>query len=330
VIKAARQRQRRRRIALAAIFVVAVSVATYFSGGRARTSPTTNARTDLAVTRFPLHGGPVALATADGSLWVVLETRALRAELVRLDPASGRRIASYPIGRTGPDFGSATAVAGVVYATAGNHVLRVDPLHSSGIARTGIPGEGAALTVGYGSVWVVSIGQTHDTITRLDALSLVHQNEIPLTFQPVAVRAGLGSLWLASTSGLWRIAPTTNRVRPTNVAWQNPIGAALSGGRLWVIQQSTLLVGVDRNGRIRDRINLPFYPGDIAASGRNLWVTNNCGCMKGLVALVDSRTGRVVSERQVGETPVAVATDRSGAWVATFGDGSVSHVVQTR
>jgi hypothetical protein len=332
VIKAARRRQRRRRFALAVTLIVTAAVAIYFSVGHGGTSPTTNTRTGLAVARFPLHGGPVALATADGSVWVVLETSRQRAELVRLNSATGHRIASYPIGRSGPDFGAATADGGVIYATAGNHLIRVDPQHSSGIARINIPGEGAALTVGYGSVWVASIrqAQAHYTITRADTLTLAHQSAIPVSVQPVALRAGLGSIWLASTSGLWRISPTTNRVRPTGVSWQGPVGSTLSSGRLWIMQRPTLLTGVDYAGRIRNRIDLPFYPGDIAASGRNLWVTNNCGCKKGLVALVDSRTGRVASERQIGETPVAITTDRKGAWVATFGDGSVSHVVETR
>jgi len=329
VIHAARQRQRRRRITLAVVLIVAASISTYFAVGRAGTSPSTNARTGLTVRRFPLHGGPVALASADGSLWVVLETNGVRASLIRLDPANGHRLASYLIGRSGPDFGAATSVGNAVYATAGEHVIRIDP-HSNSIERARIPGEGSAITVGDGSVWIASIGsrQARDMITRLNTQSLAPQHKIALSFQPVAVQAGLGSVWLASTSGMWRIAPATNALRPTSIAWQNPVATAVSDERLWVIQQSTLLVGVDHLGRIRRRIELPFYPGAIAVSGTNVWVTNNCGCTKGLVARVDSRTGRVTSERQIGETPVAVTTDATGAWVATFADGTLTHLIQ--
>jgi hypothetical protein len=333
VIRAARHRQRRRRLSIGVLILVgAASVSIYFALGRTPSTPATQSHgaTLTTVTRFALHGGPVGLVNADGGLWVVLETSAMRAELIKLDPSTGSRSASYLIGRTGPDFGAATAAGGVIYATAGNHIIRVDQHRTTkGIERPSLPGEGAAISVGYGSVWVASIGQAHNTITRFDARTLARQAQIPLTIQPVALQAGLGSMWLASTSGLWRIDAATNRVRPLAIPLQYPVGLALSGNRMWLIQQTTLIDGIDRNGQIRKRIALPFDPGEIAASPGHLWVTNNCGCMDGVVALIDSRTGRIISERRVGETPVAVTTDERGAWVATFGDGSVSHLVPT-
>lgn len=336
VIRAARRRQRRRRIVLAVglILAAAVVAGVHLSTRHAGTGRTAAAAPRLTLASFRLHGAPVALATAGGSLWVVLETGAGRqAELVRLDPASGRRMASYPIGRSGPDFGAAAADGGVVYATAGTHVIRVDAQHPGGITRARIPGYGAALAVGYGSVWVASIAQAQAgyTLSRLEPRTLARLHAIPLGVQPVALQAGLGSVWLASTSSLWRIDPATNSMRPTSVAlYPGAAGAALSDGRLWVRPYAMQIAGIDRAGRVRDRIDLPFNPGAIAVSGTNVWVTDNCACVDGRVALIDSRTGRVLGMRHVGETPVAVTTARRGAWVATFADGSVSRVVETR
>ena len=315
VIAAARRRQRRRRLLLtAAVALAAVGAGTYLtlSPGATRT-----------VTRFHLTA-PVAVAVAGRSVWVVQETSDSRAVLVRLDPATGRRAAMFPIGRAGPDFGAAVSAGGAVWATAGDHVVRVDA--AGRVARLSLPGEGSVIALGFGSVWVGSIGQEGDTISRLDARTLAAQARIPIAIQPVALRAGLGSLWLSSSEGLWRIDVKTEHLVPASVIAPLPIGLAVSGWRLWIVERTHDVLGVDARGRVRARIPLPFAPGEIAAAGSRLWIADDCGCREGSLALVDATTRRLVSVQTIGETPVALATDRSGVWVATFGDGDVSHV----
>ena len=317
---------------LAVVAVLAAGLGLYFGFWRSsQPSGTTGRASSLAVARFHLGGAPVGVATARGSLWVVLESGVLKVELVKLDPHTGRQLASYAIGRTGPDFGAVTSIGDVIWATAGDHVIRVDASHpGTTIRRMSLPGEGSSITVGYGSVWVASIGQDHNTISRLNAATLAPQAHISLTIQPVAIRAGLGSVWVASTSGLWKLGPTTDRLTPIPVPVSLPVDLALSGGRLWVIQQTALITGIDRDGRVRAEISLPFSPGAIAASPAHLWVTTNCGCMTGSLAVVDIRSRHVITRRPIGETPVALAPTSTGVWVATFSDGSISQVTLSR
>lgn len=329
VIRKARRRQRKRRIALAAVLVAIAGATTYWEAARPHGSGLAGSRETITITHFRLGAAPVAVTTAAGSLWVVEETaNGMRVELTRIDPQSGRRLSSYPIGRTGPDFGAVEAVGHVLWATAGNHVIRVDADNPSAPAeRAAIPGEGDTVTLGFGSVWVAAIGQAHNVIERFNADSLAPQAHIPLDVQPVALRAGLGSLWLATTSGLWRINTTTNQLQPTGVAGYL-VGLAVSSNRLWLIQQSIELTALDDHARVLTQLELPFYPGAITGSPQGLWVTNNCGCKRGTVSLI-GKQNQTVFTRPIGETPVAITANGSTAWVATFADGTVSRVTST-
>jgi len=93
------------------------------------------------------------------------------------------------------------------------------------------------------------------------------------------------------------------------------------------VEQDRLVVGLDRAGRIRTRIRLPFPPGALGAARGRIWVTDNCGCRVGRFALIDLHSHRLLADRAIGETPVDVAPDASGgAWIATFADSGITHV----
>lgn len=281
----------------------------------------------LTVTRVHLDAAPVAVAAAGGHVWVVVETRASTARLIEPDAGSGTRVASYTIGRTGPDFGAVTATRDAVWATAGGHVLRIARGSAGVAARVAtLPGEGAAITSGFGSVWVATIGTTHDEVIRLDASTLALERRIPLPAQPVALGRYLGSIWLASTGGLWRVTPTGDRVVPASDPAPLPVALAATAQALWIVEGDRRAVRLDRLGSVVDRLPLPFSPGAVAAAANHLWVTDNCGCRTGRLAVVDQSTRRVLSSTIIGGTPVGIADDGTGAWVTTFADETVSHV----
>lgn len=282
-------------------------------------------RDRLTVSRFRLAGPPVALTVAGGSVWVVEETAGMQAVLVRIDPRTGRSAGRFEIGRTGPDFGGATSRGSVVWASAGTHVIRVDARRPAAVRRAALPGEAAAVAVADGSVWVTTVGGRGDAVSRLDAGTLAGRHRLALGFQPVALGAGLGSVWLASPSGLWRIDPATDRLLPAASPVAQPVALTAAAG-VWVAGQDGHVSAVGATGGLRRRLALPFSPDAVAATPNRLWVTSNCGCRTGKLALLDSRSGRLLAELPIGETPVALAPDRSGVWVATFADERISHV----
>jgi streptogramin lyase len=310
------------RIGAVAVFGLVAWLAISQSGERIAAA----AGDGLRVTHFQLGAAPVAITASHGSVWVVEETGGMRAELVRIDPTTGKRVATILIGRTGPDFGAAAAGGAFVWAAAGNHVIRVDATHANAVKRAVLPGEAATLTLGPGSVWLASIGEQRNMITRLDPATLAVRARIPLTFQPVALAAGLGSVWLASPSGLWRIDPTNDHIVPAPDPVALPASLAVAANRLWVIEQDRRAASIDRAGRVRTQIALPFSPGALAVTPGRIWVTNNCGCRTGKLAVLDTHTRRLLADRTIGETPVDVAPDRGSVWVATFADETVSHV----
>jgi DNA-binding beta-propeller fold protein YncE len=317
---------RRRQLLIAAALAASVTIAVGLSLGLGRTvgqgqaSPRSSG---LTLTPVRLGGAPVAVARAQGSVWTVVETRKGRAELVRLNPKNGKRVAAFVIGRAGPDFGAAAVGGDFVWAAAGEHLIRVNPDRPGHVARVALPGEAAALTVGYGSAWVASIGKRQDTITRLDASTLAVQKRDAVLTQPVALEVGLGTVWLASTGGLWKIDPKSNRLIPSRIPVPGPIHLSLFGDRLWLIEADRTLVALDRNEHVRVRITLPFSPGALAATGKGIWVTNNCGCLAGKLAVLNPRSHRLIATRKIGETPVAITAAGSQAWVATFGDSRI-------
>lgn len=279
----------------------------------------------LVVTPFRLDAAPVAVTTTSGAVWVVVETQGMTAELRRLDPSSGRVRFSALIGRSGPDFGAADVTGGVVFAAAGDHLVRV-AVATTTVKRTQVAGEATAIATGFDSVWVASIGQQRDWVTRLDATTLAVEARIPLAVQPVALRAAFGSVWLATTESVQMIDPATDRLKPTTVLTNNPIGLLLFSGRLWLYQLDDVMTAVAGRGSSGLQLTLPFRPGAVAASPTGIWVTDNCGCMRGTIALLDARTHRQIAERRIGETPVALATAGNVAYVATFNDGTLSRV----
>lgn len=289
------------------------------SRGLVRHAPT------LVVTRFRLHAAPVALTTTSGAVWAVVETQGMKAQLWSLDPSSGRVRFSALLGRAGPDFGAAAEAGGVVFAAAGDHLIRV-AVATKTVKRAPVTGEAAAVASGFRSVWVASIGQQHDWITRMNATTLAVEARIPLAVQPVALRAAFGSVWVATTQSVQKIDPASDRPRSTTVLTNNPIGLVFFGGRLWLYQFDDVMAAIAGPRSSGLQLTLPFRPSAVAVTANGLWATDNCACMRGTIALLDAHTHRLVAERKIGETPVALATAGTVAYVATLNDGTLSRV----
>lgn len=252
----------------------------------------------------------------------------MQAALWKLDPRSGRRLGSFAIGRSGPDFGAVTSSGGAIWAAAGNHILRLDPAGVGRTQRASLPGEAAGVAVGFGSVWVTTIGASGDSLVRLDAKTLARQAIVHLDAQPMALVSGLGSLWLALSYAVDRVDPRTNDLVPTAVGASGTTALAVSGDHLWLLQRSAVAL-IDRHGRQSERIQLPFPAGSFAVGRHQLWITNNCGCRKGLLAVIDRKTLRART-LAIGVTPVALTTTPSATWAATFGDARLWRVATRR
>jgi hypothetical protein len=275
-------------------------------------------------TTFRLGAPPVALALAHSSVWVVVETKTRAAQLWRLDARTGRRSTSAVIGPAGPDIGAVAAAAAGVWAAAGNHVIGLGASRPGRIRRLRVPGTVTGLAAGFGSVWVTTIGAERDDLLRLDPATLAIRARIR-TAGDDAVESALGSVWVAGGGSLARVDPRSDRL--VSVLPLSTPGAelAVSARGLWLLEGGSALA-LDRAGRVRRRLALPFAAARIAVSDDRIWAIDNCGCAIGKLTTLELGSGRRLATWAVGATPVAVAADAREAWAASFGSSTLLRV----
>jgi YVTN family beta-propeller protein len=89
--------------------------------------------------------------------------------------------------------------------------------------------------------------------------------------------AGAGSIWatLVDTDQLVRIDPRTWNVTTIAVG-REPNGIVSSRGSIWVANRTSSTVSrVDpRTGRVKDEIEVPLNPYELAADRSGVWVTS--------------------------------------------------------
>jgi len=293
--------------------------------GSAEASPT-------APRALPLRAAPLAVVAGHGSVWVLAERGDL-AIVLKIAPRTGTALGTVKIGPPGPDIGAMTMGGGRIWAAAGDQLVAVDPARPAAVRRTRLPGLANAISYGFGSVWVTTIGQSRHLLIRLDSRTLTIRARIRLTARtvitgegsgPTAVVAGLGSVWVAGFAALLRVDPATSRVAsllfPTS---PSATGLAVARDRLWVLGGTTV-AALDRRGRRIEQLRLPVAGGNVAVTHRRLWIIDNCGCRRGTLLEVSLLTRRVIRRRPTGETPIAVSATSTTVWVANFAGGTLS------
>jgi DNA-binding beta-propeller fold protein YncE len=113
---------------------------------------------------------------------------------VKLDPANGARLDSFPVG--GNPVAIAAGLGSVWVADASGTVTRLDPDTGAPTGPIRVGGGPTDITVGLGAVWVTN--QLDQTISRIDPVTN-DSTEIPVGASVAAVAADPKSheLWVA-------------------------------------------------------------------------------------------------------------------------------------
>jgi len=156
------------------------------------------------------------------------------------------------------------------------------------VATIGTGGFSQGMAAGAGALWVVG----SDQINRIDPASDTVTASIPVGATgsgPASVAVGAGAVWVpvAVPGTLWGINPGTNKVTS-----RIPLDGPLRGSISVSAGHDAVWVACCGQG-----------PGASASGGRLL--------------RVDPRRKRVVADIALPASPVAVAADDAGAWVAT-------------
>jgi DNA-binding beta-propeller fold protein YncE len=151
---------------------------------------------------------PSGVAVGAGSVWI---GRNDRQAVLRLDPASGRIVATIPVGfRVFNLAADATSVWVVSFED--DMVARIEPTTNAvSVRRTLLHAPSGAL-ISDGSVWISRSGNA--TVVRLDAITGAQEAEIAVGRRPLPLAAGSGSIWVRceQDSTVSRIDPLTNRL----------------------------------------------------------------------------------------------------------------------
>lgn len=154
---------------------------------------------------------PRGVAVGAGSVWVGRNDLQV---IERLDPATGRTIATIPVAM---NVFNIAASSSAVWATSfqDNLIARIDPQTNAVTLRQTLQGAPAGVLIASGSVWISTSGDAK--VVRLDAETGASQASIDVGVQPLPLAAAPGAIWVRceQDNTVVRIDPSTNRVVAT-------------------------------------------------------------------------------------------------------------------
>jgi hypothetical protein len=291
------------RILLSAL-VVAIAAATAEAAagpGAAGLSPLVGAH---VVWRAAVGGRVQALAAGDGAVWVATGAppRAAEGRLLRLDPETGLRVASIPVGwwpsSVALGAGSVWVADSIGDGSRLKHhlpglegaVTRIDPATNQVLATIRLPGV-ESLAVAGGAVWATTLSRGAELLSRIDPRSdrVVAKLRIPGVAGPLAV--GGGKLWALT----WFADPSEH----ARISEIDPRSDRLVGSVL-VRRAGPLSSVVYRRGVLWVGMVNPGAP--LALRGR--------------IVRIDARTLRPVRGAVLVPGATALTVGKAGVWAA--------------
>jgi virginiamycin B lyase len=152
--------------------------------------------------RYPVPGGAAAVRAGLGGVWI---TNSQTDSVLRLDPSTGKIVATIPVA-SGPRFFDVGAGAVWVMAQNAGAVCRIDPADNRLVGRTVIDPTGVHgdLTVGNGFVWFRG---TAALVAQVDPKNGRVVRRIGPGEGSGSAAAGSGQLWISAhdVSKLYRV-----------------------------------------------------------------------------------------------------------------------------
>jgi streptogramin lyase len=258
-----------------------------------------------------------------------------------IDPASGELVRDIPLG-----FESSLMAAGEGFVWVLDQKARtlttIDPETMEVSAPTGIPADGipVGLAVGEGSVWVavnqgrrLSVLQIGPELNELRRSITVHQSQfgtLSVLRETVVLTVGDGAVWALERGRgeVTRIDPTTGKPTRLTEGHAASLSIAVENRAIWLggINGVTKL-----DASSGSELGSTFVTDVIDSTATSIaigrdatWFTANS---RARLWRIPPAGNTVDDSFEVGAGPNAVAVDEKGiVWVASGGDGSVSHL----
>lgn len=260
--------------------------------------------------------GVRGLDVADDAVWV---TSQFDEELYRIDPATNRVVATFPI----PSHVEGVRdVAGWLWLSRyePNELVKVDPTSGAVIDRLSFDSQPNLASDGE-RLWVVADRNGEATVVEIDPVTTVVIGELPLDGPSGFALADGDDLWVANMGGttVSRVDVVESRVTSVIDVGGEPRGIVAASGSIWVAVNQA---GVDRAGSIvrldpeSEQVIASITTGrfvhSLAAVGDQIWATN---FLDGTVSVIDSRSGELVASSPIGNRPGGVAAGHGSVWL---------------
>ena len=239
-----------------------------------RTVSRIDPRSRSEVRRIGIGAADVALASGAGSIWALDRERAT---LLRIDPAVNvavGRLSLRPHAAPGNPASLAFGGGWLWVELHHGNVLKVSPERARVVDSVPAVGNGRALAVGFGSVWVPSI--LPNEVRRIDLRSGRALRPIPFERAPTAIATGAGAVWVAALARdqIWRIDPHTNAVTRTIAVGDGPVAIAVGDGAVWVANAFDGTVSrIDPNSNaVVATVEIGGRPSAVAVGGGAVWI----------------------------------------------------------
>jgi DNA-binding beta-propeller fold protein YncE len=291
--------------------------------------------------RTPVRSGITDVAASRDAVWVSGFQK-----LTRVDPASGRIVASIPLPGLG-DYSSVALGAGAVWVTASERgfrgVYKIDPATNAIAGRIPLSGNVEGIAVGAGSVWVTHPQAGPGSVLRIDPRTdQVVGKPIAVGVGPVPILYAAGAVFVTNTDSggsISRIDADTGGV--TSVWGTANDVLASGGGSLWGVGNDEVVRIDVHTGRVVAAIPVKRAAG-VAYGGGRLWVITDPQSKSatvsepdprhpGTVVTIDPATNRISSVPiPFGETAAYIAARGPVAWIGDYNKQVLTRVEATR
>jgi streptogramin lyase len=302
-----------------------------------------------AVVALVLVGGLAAglvVTLGRGARRATADLTVRNSSLVRIDPATERIVAVIKTGESrGPVLGSVDVASSGrtvwVYNWADQAVRAIDSRTNKverAVAIGGFPpSTGNAIAADRGGAWVLSSKNGSGVLTRA-ALGIGFSRDYRLGYDPLAVAAGAGAVWVAATSPtvevLLKISPSTGKiVRTVKLPGSGIQAVALGEGAVWALQSNRITRIDPMSATITGGATLPGYQvAQVAAGEGAVWITMRVLPSGGnILVRIDPRTlhrTRTISmpSGYLSGTLTRVAVGRGAVWWSGADAGTVWRV----
>jgi YVTN family beta-propeller protein len=295
------------------------------------------------VEAIPVDEGPGPVAAGTDGLWVLNRTSRT---LSRIDPRARRLLDTAGLGAFVDNLAVAGREVWVADCTLTDSLVRLDPRTKApawyGAVRLDLPSSGVkggriisfpgcGLAAEGRSAWAtnnllpglmrVDLGPPDaDGTARAETALVVELAPVPtapgVPAVPPAIAVGLGSVWIAVSSGdlVRQVDPEIGDVLRVISVGRSPAALAAGADAVWVANRGDDSVSrIDpRTSSVRQVISVGDQPVGLAVGEGAVWVANSGD---GTVSRIDPATNSVVETIQVGYRPQGVALAAGLVWV---------------